>query len=100
MPSMVFISHSSKDQATADAICNHLESAWIKCWIDPRDTAVGSDWTHAIGGVKTLIHRLRKRYSDLLREEVSRTVTDPGAIDEEVHSHCEASFAAEGRLGP
>jgi hypothetical protein len=30
MPSMVFISHSSKDQATADAICKHLESAGIE----------------------------------------------------------------------
>jgi hypothetical protein len=29
MPSMVFISHSSKDRATADAICAHLESAGI-----------------------------------------------------------------------
>ena len=27
---MVFISHSSKDQATADAICSHLESAGIE----------------------------------------------------------------------
>ena len=30
MPSMVFISHSSKDQAIADAICAHLESAAIE----------------------------------------------------------------------
>jgi hypothetical protein len=100
MPAMVFISHSSKGQATADAICSHLESAGIKCWIAPRDIAVGSDWTHWIGGVKALIHRLRKRYSDLLSEEVSRTVTNPGAIGEEVHSRCEAFIAAEGRSGP
>jgi hypothetical protein len=30
MPSKVFISHSSKDQATADAICSYLESAGIE----------------------------------------------------------------------
>jgi hypothetical protein len=48
MPSSVFISHSSKDQATADAICKHLESAGIKCWIAPRDIEVGSDWTKGI----------------------------------------------------
>jgi hypothetical protein len=30
MPSMVFISHSSKDRPTADAICAHLESAGIE----------------------------------------------------------------------
>ena len=97
---MVFISHSSKGQATADAICSHLESAGIKCWIAPRDIAVGSDWTHWIGGVKTLIDRLRRRYSDPLSEEISRTVSNPGAIDEEIRSRCEAFLAAEGRLGP
>jgi hypothetical protein len=45
---MVFISHSSKDQATADTICNHLESAGVKCWIAPRDIEAGSDWTKGI----------------------------------------------------
>src|ERR1700730_515402 len=54
----------------------------------------------SLGGVKTLIHRLRKRYTELLREEVSRTVTDARAVDEEIHSLCEALIASEGRLGP
>ena len=53
----------------------------------------------SLGGVKTLIHRLRKRYSEILREEVTRTVTDPQAVDDEIHSLCEALIAAEGRLG-
>jgi TolB-like protein/Flp pilus assembly protein TadD len=44
----VFISHSSKDKATADAICRQLESAGIKCWIAPRDIKAGSDWTEGI----------------------------------------------------
>jgi TolB-like protein/Flp pilus assembly protein TadD len=48
MPSNVFISHSSKDQAIADGICKHLESAGMKCWIAPRDIEVGSDWTKGI----------------------------------------------------
>jgi RNA polymerase sigma factor (sigma-70 family) len=54
----------------------------------------------SLGGVKTLIHRLRKRYSELLREEVARTVTDPQAVNEEIHALCEALIASEGRLGP
>ena len=33
----VFISYSSLDKATADAVCNQLESAGISCWIAPRD---------------------------------------------------------------
>jgi RNA polymerase sigma-70 factor (ECF subfamily) len=50
------------------------------------------------GSVKTMVHRLRKQYSSLLREEVSRTVSDAGEIDEEIHCLCEALIAAEGRL--
>jgi RNA polymerase sigma factor (sigma-70 family) len=53
-----------------------------------------------LGGIKTLIHRLRKRYHQLLREEVARTVTDPQAVDDEIHALCEALIASEGRLGP
>src|SRR6267378_3874 len=45
---MVFISHSSKDQATADAICAHLESAGINCWIAPRNIEAGANWTKGI----------------------------------------------------
>jgi len=51
------------------------------------------------GAVKTLIHRLRKRYTALLREEVGRTVSDAAEVDEEIHALCEALVASEGRLG-
>jgi len=54
----------------------------------------------SLGGVKTLIHRLRNRYSELLRAEVARTVTNPEAVDEEIHALCEALIAAEGRISP
>lgn len=59
---------------------------------------VASDLQISVGAVKTLIHRLRKQYSCLLREEVGRTVSDPGEIDEEIHALCEALIATEGRL--
>jgi RNA polymerase sigma factor (sigma-70 family) len=52
------------------------------------------------GAVKTLIHRLRKRYTALLRAEVGRTVSEPAEIDEEIHALCEALVASEGRLSP
>jgi len=51
-----------------------------------------------IGAVKMLIHRLRNRYTTLLRAEVARTVSDPGEIDEELRALCDALIAAEGRL--
>jgi hypothetical protein len=50
--------------------------------------------------IKTLIHRLRKRYAALLREEVGRTVSDPAEIEGEIHALCEALIATEGRLDP
>ena len=48
--------------------------------------------------LKMLIHRLRKRYTTLLRAEVARTVSDPGEIDEEINALCDALIASEGRL--
>jgi RNA polymerase sigma-70 factor (ECF subfamily) len=53
-----------------------------------------------LGAAKTLIHRLRKRYGALLREEVARTVSDAAEVDEEVHALCEALIASKGWLGP
>ena len=52
------------------------------------------------GTVKILAHRLRKRHSTVLREEVGRTVSDPAEIDEEIYALCEALIASEERLCP
>jgi RNA polymerase sigma-70 factor (ECF subfamily) len=30
------------------------------------------------------VHRLRKRYRELLREEIAHTLTDPAVVDEEL----------------
>jgi RNA polymerase sigma-70 factor (ECF subfamily) len=51
----------------------------------------------SLGAVKTLIHRLRKRYSVLLREAVSQTVSDISDVDAEIRALCDALMAAEGR---
>jgi RNA polymerase sigma factor (sigma-70 family) len=51
------------------------------------------------GAVKTLIHRLRKRHGQILREEVSRTVTDPEEVNDEIRALCDAVIAAEGLAG-
>jgi DNA-directed RNA polymerase specialized sigma24 family protein len=52
----------------------------------------------SVASVKTLIHRLRKRFASILREEVRRTVSDPVEVDGEIHALCDALVAAEGRL--
>jgi RNA polymerase sigma-70 factor (ECF subfamily) len=38
------------------------------------------------GAVKVAVHRLRRRYRELLREEIGRTVNDPGQVDEEIRN--------------
>jgi RNA polymerase sigma factor (sigma-70 family) len=50
------------------------------------------------GAAKTSIHRFRKQYAALLREEIGRTVSDPAEIDEEIHALCDALVVAGGRL--
>ncbi len=79
----------------------------LKVFLDPNNSVAPPSYEEvanrlelSIGGVKTLIHRLRKRYTALLREEVGRTVVDPTEIDEEIHALCDALVASEGRLGP
>ena len=44
----VFISYSSQDKPTADAMCAALERSGMRCWIAPRDIAPGANWGEAI----------------------------------------------------
>jgi RNA polymerase sigma-70 factor (ECF subfamily) len=38
------------------------------------------------GAVRVAVHRLRKRYRELLREEIAQTVNDPAQVSEELRS--------------
>jgi DNA-directed RNA polymerase specialized sigma24 family protein len=51
-----------------------------------------------VGTVKTLIHRLRKQYIAVVREEIGRTVSDPAEIEDELRALRDALTASEGRL--
>jgi RNA polymerase sigma-70 factor (ECF subfamily) len=44
------------------------------------------------GAVRVAIHRLRKRYRSLLRDEIAHTLSDPAMVDEEM----KALFGAFG----
>src|SRR5262249_24554055 len=57
-----------------------------------RDIAQQLDVAEA--QVKRLLHRLRQRYRDLLRDEVAQTVAGPDDIDEEIRYLCAALSAA------
>lgn len=38
------------------------------------------------GAVRVAVHRLRKRYRQLLREEIAQTLSDPALVDEEMRA--------------
>jgi RNA polymerase sigma-70 factor (ECF subfamily) len=38
------------------------------------------------GAVKVAVHRLRKRYKALLREQIAATVDDPAEVDDEIRA--------------
>jgi len=38
------------------------------------------------GAVRVAVHRLRKRYRQLLRDEIGNTLSDPGMVDEEMRT--------------
>ena len=44
----LFISYSSKDKTTADAVCARMETGGIRCWYAPRDIEPGADWAESI----------------------------------------------------
>ena len=76
----------------------------LKAFLDPAKSRAALSYEEAakalgvgLGAAKTLIHRLRKQYSALVREEIGRTVSNPREVDEEIHALCEALIAAEGR---
>jgi len=74
----VFISHSSKDSEIADAICRHLESMGVSCWIAPRDIEPGADWTQGIlkgiasSGLFVLVFSRHANDSEHVQREVGR----------------------------
>ena len=79
----------------------------LTAFLDIRNSRAAPSYEEAaaslevsVGAVKTLIHRLRKQYAALVREEIERTVPDPHDIDAEIHELCEALMAAEGWVMP
>lgn len=49
----VFISHSIRNKAVAEALCDRLEATGRRCWMAPRDILPGLEWGEAImSGIK------------------------------------------------
>lgn len=47
---------------------------------------VGRELGLDAGSMRVTVHRLRKRFRELLRDEIAQTLTDPAAVDEELRS--------------
>ena len=80
VPHDVFISHSVKDKAVADAICAELERCDLRCWIAPRDIAPGENWAASIlraiaeGRMMVLVFSSHTSGSHHVCREVERAV--------------------------
>ena len=76
----IFITYSRNDKEQAEAVCTHLESANIQCWIAPRDISPSKDWAEEIidainsVDVMVLIFSSYSNTSPQVRREVERAV--------------------------
>ena len=51
---------------------------------------LASDLNQTEGSIRVAVHRLRKRYRSLLRDEIKNTLVDPAMVDEEMRVLFEA----------
>jgi hypothetical protein len=76
----VFVSHSVKDNAVADAVVARLEAESVSCWIAPRDVVPGADWGESIidaiesSRIMILIFSRSADASSQIKREVERAV--------------------------
>jgi DNA-directed RNA polymerase specialized sigma24 family protein len=64
----------------------------------PSSEQVAQSLGVTVAAAKTMIHRFRKQYAAILRQEIGRTVSNPADIEQEIHALCDALVATEGRL--
>jgi RNA polymerase sigma factor, sigma-70 family len=64
----------------------------------PSYEEVAKSLNISAGAAKTTVYRFRRQYAALLREEISRTVSGPAEIDDEIRALCDALAVAEGHL--
>lgn len=66
------------------ALFEQLKPALTGDRVLPAYTALAAVLGISVSGVKVAVHRLRKRYRDLLRSEIANTVAGPDEIDDEL----------------
>lgn len=76
----IFISYSTQDKVTADAVCAALERRNFRCWVAPRDVFPGMLWPEAImkgltdSRVMVLVFSEHSNKSTQVYNEVERAV--------------------------
>jgi hypothetical protein len=74
----VFVSYSSNERGSADAVCKALESRELSCWIAHRDNRAGESWDEGIldaidsAKVMVLILSSHANASSMVKREVLR----------------------------
>ena len=82
----VFISHSSKNKAIADAVVTVLEANGVLCWIAPRDITPSLEWGESIidgienSRIMVLVFTADANASPQVRREVERAAGHGVAI--------------------
>ena len=66
----------------------------------PSYEEVAKQLNLSVPAVKTLIHRLRKRNTAIVRGEILRTISDPADVEAESRELGQALIAAEGQIQP
>jgi hypothetical protein len=72
-----FVQHGRLDQF------NRLK-VFLLDQADAPYAALARDMGTSEGALKVAIHRLRKRYRDLFRQEIAETVADPADVESEL----------------
>jgi len=77
---VLFVSYSSIDSESAEAVCAALELHDLQCWMAPRDITPGDDWGSALfGGIQqadalVLVFSAHANHSAQIKREVSHAM--------------------------
>jgi DNA-directed RNA polymerase specialized sigma24 family protein len=75
-----------RDEFTRHGSPEHFErlKGFLLGQSDAPYAAFASEWNTSEGALKVAVHRLRKRYRELFRQEIADTVTDPAEVESEL----------------
>jgi len=75
-----------REEYTRDGRLEHFEklAPYLTGGDEPPYAAIANQWKGSAGAVKAAVHRLRKRYRQLLRQKIAETVLTPEDVDDEI----------------